>query len=306
MLFSFFVAVMMTPWLMLKIAAGGVSGADRRALRTVRPSTAARSGAPTGCSPGCWSARACAPGSCCWRSASLTIGSLALFYTRDVTVKLLAVRQQGRAVRWWSTCRKAHRSKTRMPGRFRRWRREACSGVPEVHSCTDPCRDGLAVQFQRAGASLRTCAPCPSRATWQLNLTPKQDRERSSHEIALDLRAQIAAIPLPDGASLKVVEPPPGPPVMATLLAEIYGPDAQTRRAGRRTGGRSLPVGGLHCRCRQFLGAARRPRPGDGFHRCTGVFPGRGARRVRHNRHSQFRPDGGILPPRWRRGHRLP
>ncbi len=36
---------------------------------------------------------------------------------------------------------------------------------------------------------------------------------------------------LPEGASLKVVEVPPGPPVISTLLAEIYGPDAQTRRA---------------------------------------------------------------------------
>ena len=36
---------------------------------------------------------------------------------------------------------------------------------------------------------------------------------------------------LPAGAAIKVVEAPPGPPVMATLLAEVYGPDAQTRRA---------------------------------------------------------------------------
>jgi hypothetical protein len=48
-----------------------------------------------------------------------------------------------------------------------------------------------------------------------LNLTAKSERDRSSHEIALDIRARIAGIPLPEGASLKVVEPPPGPPVMA-------------------------------------------------------------------------------------------
>ncbi len=39
------------------------------------------------------------------------------------------------------------------------------------------------------------------------------------------------ALTLPEGAALKVVEVPPGPPVLATLLAEIYGPDATTRRA---------------------------------------------------------------------------
>jgi len=42
---------------------------------------------------------------------------------------------------------------------------------------------------------------------------------------------RLGALPLPDGASLKVVEPPPGPPVLSTLLAEIYGPDPETRRA---------------------------------------------------------------------------
>jgi multidrug efflux pump subunit AcrB len=38
------------------------------------------------------------------------------------------------------------------------------------------------------------------------------------------------ALPVPEGTSLKTVEPPPGPPVIATLLAEVYGPDAETRR----------------------------------------------------------------------------
>jgi len=48
------------------------------------------------------------------------------------------------------------------------------------------------------------------------------------------VRARLKAIPLPAGSALKVVEPPPGPPVLATLLAEIYGPDADTRRAVAR------------------------------------------------------------------------
>ncbi|MGZ6013851.1 MAG: efflux RND transporter permease subunit, partial [Caulobacteraceae bacterium] len=47
----------------------------------------------------------------------------------------------------------------------------------------------------------------------------------------LDLRRRLASLPLPPGGSLKVVEAPPGPPVLATLLAEVYGPDAATRRA---------------------------------------------------------------------------
>ena len=70
----------------------------------------------------------------------------------------------------------------------------------------------------------------PQQGDVALNLLPKADRARSSHEIALDVRQRIATIPVPQGTSLKVVEPPPGPPVMATLLAEIYGPDGDTRR----------------------------------------------------------------------------
>ncbi len=71
----------------------------------------------------------------------------------------------------------------------------------------------------------------PEMGDVMVTLLPKQDRDRASHLVALDLREKLKAIPLPAGASLKVVETPPGPPVMATLLAEIYGPDAQTRRA---------------------------------------------------------------------------
>jgi multidrug efflux pump subunit AcrB len=65
----------------------------------------------------------------------------------------------------------------------------------------------------------------------QVNLADKGDRARESHAIALDLRRQLAHLKLPQGAVIKVVEVPPGPPVLATLLAEIYGPDSATRRA---------------------------------------------------------------------------
>jgi multidrug efflux pump subunit AcrB len=70
----------------------------------------------------------------------------------------------------------------------------------------------------------------PEMGDVMVTLLPKGDRDRSSHEIALDLRERLAALKLPAGGSLKVVETPPGPPVLATLLAEIYGPDAETRQ----------------------------------------------------------------------------
>jgi multidrug efflux pump subunit AcrB len=71
----------------------------------------------------------------------------------------------------------------------------------------------------------------PETGDLQVNLAPSHARDRASHAIALDARKKLAALALPPGASLKIVETPPGPPVLATLLAEVYGPDAQTRRA---------------------------------------------------------------------------
>src|SRR5690606_16674868 len=69
----------------------------------------------------------------------------------------------------------------------------------------------------------------PEMGDLMVTLLPKGDRTRSSHEIAVDLRGKLKAVALPAGGSLKVVETPPGPPVLATLLAEIYGPDEATR-----------------------------------------------------------------------------
>jgi len=59
----------------------------------------------------------------------------------------------------------------------------------------------------------------------QVNLVDKKHRERASHEIALSLREPLARIGQAHNASVKVVEVPPGPPVQAPLVAEIYGPD---------------------------------------------------------------------------------
>jgi len=63
----------------------------------------------------------------------------------------------------------------------------------------------------------------------QVNLLDKHDRSRKSHDIALSLRAPLAKIGARYGANVKVVEVPPGPPVLAPLVAEIYGLDAPGR-----------------------------------------------------------------------------
>ncbi|MCB5944037.1 efflux RND transporter permease subunit [Acidocella sp. KAb 2-4] len=63
-------------------------------------------------------------------------------------------------------------------------------------------------------------------------LVNKDDRSRQSHAIAVALRQQLDKnIPLPPGGVIKVVEVPPGPPVISSLLAEIYGPTPEMRLA---------------------------------------------------------------------------
>ncbi|MBE0621263.1 MAG: efflux RND transporter permease subunit [Burkholderiales bacterium] len=59
----------------------------------------------------------------------------------------------------------------------------------------------------------------------QVNLVDKHQRSRQSHEIALSVRPRLEAIAERNGATLKVVEVPPGPPVQAPIVAEVYGPD---------------------------------------------------------------------------------
>ncbi|HEX9163160.1 MAG TPA: efflux RND transporter permease subunit [Thermoanaerobaculia bacterium] len=59
----------------------------------------------------------------------------------------------------------------------------------------------------------------------QVNLVPKGDRRAQSHAIAKRVRTLIAPIARRWNANVKVAEVPPGPPVLQTLVAEIYGPD---------------------------------------------------------------------------------
>lgn len=59
----------------------------------------------------------------------------------------------------------------------------------------------------------------------QVNLTDKGTRSQQSHEIATGMREGLQRIGRRYGANVKVVEVPPGPPVMSTVVAEVYGPD---------------------------------------------------------------------------------
>jgi multidrug efflux pump subunit AcrB len=63
----------------------------------------------------------------------------------------------------------------------------------------------------------------------QVNFVPKGERKAQSHDIAKRLRPELRRIGERYGARIKVAEIPPGPPVLSTLVAEVYGPDAERR-----------------------------------------------------------------------------
>ena len=76
--------------------------------------------------------------------------------------------------------------------------------------------------FLRRGANV---------ADLQVNLLPKNERSAQSHAIAVRVRPRLAAIAAKYGAAVAVAEVPPGPPVLQTLVAEIYGPTEDDRLA---------------------------------------------------------------------------
>ena len=71
----------------------------------------------------------------------------------------------------------------------------------------------------------------PHIADLQINLVSKGERKAQSHDIAKRVRPRVAAITAKYGARVAVAEVPPGPPVLQTLVAEIYGPTEENRLA---------------------------------------------------------------------------
>jgi multidrug efflux pump subunit AcrB len=69
----------------------------------------------------------------------------------------------------------------------------------------------------------------PTVADLQVDFLPKHHRDRKSHQLAAVVRERLAPLFAGTGASVKVTEVPPGPPVLSTLVAEIYGPSLDRR-----------------------------------------------------------------------------
>ena len=69
----------------------------------------------------------------------------------------------------------------------------------------------------------------PNMGDLQVNLVDRRERDRASHDIALSVREPLQAIGARFNANVKIVEVPPGPPVLAPVVAEVYGPNPEAR-----------------------------------------------------------------------------
>jgi multidrug efflux pump subunit AcrB len=228
MIFSFFVAMVLTPWLMVTLRRGGGAGQGGehghdgggggrlgRIYRAVaRPVVRSRTGALI----------------FLLAVGVATVLSTAAFYTRDVTVKLLPFDNKSELQVVIDLPRGAAVEDTE---RVLLAAAAKLSDLPELTSLQSYA--GTAAPFNFNGLVrhyyLRNQ---PEQGDLLINLLPKGDRQRPSHAIALDVRARLKGLAVPPGAAVKVVEMPPGPPVLSTLLVEVYGPDADIRRAAAR------------------------------------------------------------------------
>jgi len=221
MLFSFFVAVVVTPWLMLRLqrrgatAVAGHHGHDGGALgrlyrRVAVPLLAGRRRVKIFLAV----------------VAGATLISCVAFYTRDVTVKLLPFDNKSELQVVVDLPEGSSLEATE------RVLMEAARQLKDVKElATIQAYAGTAAPFNFNGLVRHYYLRARShQGDLQLNLLPKGERDRASHEIALDVRKRLASLAVPEGTRIKVVEVPPGPPVLATLLAEVYGPTAEARR----------------------------------------------------------------------------
>ena len=222
MLFSFFVAMVIAPWLMLRLgpegspvhgheAAHGEGVLGRLYRRFATPIVRSRRSA--------WTFLIAV--------GVATLLACTLLATKSVTVKLLPFDNKSEIavvvdLPRGSTLEDAERTLFSIA--------DAARQVPEARSIETYA--GTPAPFNFNGLVRHYyIREAPELGELHLNLAARGDRTRSSHAIAVDLRSRISSLRLPSGTVARVVEVPPGPPVLATLLAEVYGPNSATRRS---------------------------------------------------------------------------
>ncbi len=222
MLFSFFVAMVIAPWLMLKLHPEG---------KPVHEHEAAHGEGPLGRLYRRFATPVVRTRKRAWiflgGVGAATVAVCILFYTESVTVKLLPFDNKSELsvvvdLPEGATLEDTERTLFSIA--------DVAREVPEVRSIGTYA--GTPAPFNFNGLVRHYyIRQAPELGELHLNLAPKGERSRTSHEIALDLRARMKKLALPPGTVARLVEVPPGPPVLSTLLAEVYGPDSESRRA---------------------------------------------------------------------------
>jgi multidrug efflux pump subunit AcrB len=222
MLFSFFVAMVIAPWLMLKLHPEG---------KPVHEHEAAHGEGALGRLYRRFAIHVVRSRKSAWTFligvGVATLLVCVLFVTKNVTVKLLPFDNKSEMavvvdLPEGATLEDTERTLFSIA--------DVARQLPEIRSIETYA--GTPAPFNFNGLVRHYyIREAPELGELHLNLASKSERNRSSHEIALDLRARMKTVKLPSGTVARVVEVPPGPPVLSTLLAEVYGPNSETRRA---------------------------------------------------------------------------
>ncbi|MCB9427009.1 MAG: efflux RND transporter permease subunit [Flavobacteriales bacterium] len=160
-----------------------------------------------------------------WLVLGLTVvllaGSVVMFFTKSVVVKMLPFdnKNEFQVVIDMpeGTTLERTAAVTKEMAQYLSTRPEVVNYQSYVGTSAPITFNGLVRHYDMRGGS--------NMADIQVNLLPKAERENQSHDIAKIVRPALQEIAKRFGANVKIIEVPPGPPVLSTLVAEIYGPD---------------------------------------------------------------------------------
>lgn len=151
----------------------------------------------------------------------LLLGSVAMFFTKSVAVKMLPFDNKNE---FQVVIDMPEGTTLERTAAVTKEIAQYLSTVPEVVDyqnyigASAPITfNGLVRHYDMRGGS--------NMADIQVNLLHKEERDLQSHDIAKLVRPEVQKIAKKYGANVKIVEVPPGPPVLSTLVAEVYGPD---------------------------------------------------------------------------------
>ena len=151
----------------------------------------------------------------------LLIGSVTLFFTKSVVVKMLPFdnKNEFQVVIDMpeGTTLERTAAVTKEIAQYLSTKPEVVDYQNYIGTSAPITFNGLVRHYDLRGGS--------NMADIQVNLLHKDDRKLQSHEIAKEMRPEIQKIAKKYGANVKLIEVPPGPPVLSTLVAEIYGPN---------------------------------------------------------------------------------